>query len=170
MGNQSQPVTAGINISNAAPQAILDIVPGQLLPYVLAILVAYPFLVSLLRFRRVQWVHQKFKFPNRASLAKMTDDEAWEIQKVLLQLEFPFIYIKALQFALFRVRLLSSSFFILFCGPSGNLNWPSEDLRNPQHLRAAHQDQPILESGDILQALRRYKRLGPGVYRQRPIV
>lgn len=101
MGNESQAVAAGIN--NSAPQAILDIAPRQLLPYAVAILIAYPLLVSLLRFRRIQWLHQKYKYPNRASLAKMTDDEAWEIQKVLLQLEFPFIYIKALQFALFRV-------------------------------------------------------------------
>ncbi|KAE8309857.1 hypothetical protein BDV41DRAFT_418081 [Aspergillus transmontanensis] len=104
MMNESQAVTASINsgITNSTPQAILDITPRQLLPYVLAILIAYPLLVSLLRFRRVQWLHQKYKFPNRASLAKMTDDEAWEIQKVLLQLEFPFLYVKALQFALFR--------------------------------------------------------------------
>ncbi|PYI12527.1 hypothetical protein BO78DRAFT_392369 [Aspergillus sclerotiicarbonarius CBS 121057] len=32
----------------------------------------------------------------------MTDDDACEIQKVLVQLEFPFIYLKSLQFALFR--------------------------------------------------------------------
>ncbi|THC91129.1 hypothetical protein EYZ11_009419 [Aspergillus tanneri] len=32
----------------------------------------------------------------------MTDDDAWAIQKVLAQLEFPFIFIKSLQFALFR--------------------------------------------------------------------
>lgn len=119
MVNESQAVTAGINsgVTNSVPQAILDITPPrQLLPYVLAILIAYPLLVSLLRFRRVQWLHQKYKFPNRASLAKMTDDEAWEIQKVLLQLEFPFLYVKALQFALFRVRLLFPFdwFLILF--------------------------------------------------------
>ncbi|KAF9890271.1 hypothetical protein FE257_006185 [Aspergillus nanangensis] len=35
-------------------------------------------------------------------MARMTGDEAWEIQKEVLQLEFPFIFIKALQFALFR--------------------------------------------------------------------
>ncbi|KAF7589609.1 hypothetical protein BBP40_004023 [Aspergillus hancockii] len=83
-------------------QPLLDSTPRQLLTYTLPILVAYPLLVSLLRFRRVQWLHQKYKYPTRESLAKMTDDEAWDIQLALLQLEFPFLYIKSLQFALFR--------------------------------------------------------------------
>lgn len=33
----------------------------------------------------------------------MTDYEAWEIQRTLLWLEFPFVFAKSLQFALFRV-------------------------------------------------------------------
>lgn len=38
----------------------------------------------------------------------MTDEEAFEIQKQIGQLEFPFIFLKSLQFALFRVRKNSS--------------------------------------------------------------
>ena len=36
-------------------------------------------------------------------MAKMTDQDAWAIQKTILQMEFPFIVLKSLQFALFRV-------------------------------------------------------------------
>lgn len=76
---------------------------GRLAPYILAGLAAYPVLCSCLRFRRMRSLHRKYNFPTRESLARMTDDEACEIQKVLLQLEFPFFFVKALQFALFRV-------------------------------------------------------------------
>jgi hypothetical protein len=40
-------------------------------------------------------------------MAKMTDDHAFQIQKTVAQLEFPFIFIKSLQFALFRVNHIS---------------------------------------------------------------
>lgn len=82
----------------------------QFLPYAIPFLLAYPLLISLLRFRRVQRLHEKYNKYTTGStpLGEMTDDEAFEIQKHLVQLEFPFIYIKALQFALFRVRLSSS--------------------------------------------------------------
>lgn len=69
----------------------------------LAVVSAYPALVSLLRFRRMRKVHKKYNYPTRESFARMTDDDAFEIQKVLLQTEFPFMFAKALQFALFRV-------------------------------------------------------------------
>lgn len=75
----------------------------QILTYAIPLLIAYPILVSLLRFRRLRQLHERFNFPTRESLARMTDDQAWEIQKLMAQLEFPFIYVKSLQFALFRV-------------------------------------------------------------------
>ena len=75
----------------------------SVLVYITPLLLAYPLLTSLLRFRRHHNLHERYHFPTRESFSHMTDDQAWEIQKVLAQLEFPFIYIKALQFALFRV-------------------------------------------------------------------
>lgn len=36
-------------------------------------------------------------------MSKMTDHDAFAIQKTILQTEFPFIVLKSLQFALFRV-------------------------------------------------------------------
>lgn len=80
--------------------------PRQILTYVVlpAVLAVYPVLTSLLRFRRVRKLQQKYsQYSTREVLARMTDRDAWEIQKVIAQLEFPFMYIKSLQFALFRV-------------------------------------------------------------------
>ncbi|KAL4780478.1 hypothetical protein BJX76DRAFT_337997 [Aspergillus varians] len=74
----------------------------QVLQYVFPLLVAYPVLVSLLRFRRMKQIHKKYNYPTRGSLARMTDEDAFQIQKNLIQYEFPFFFLKALQFALFR--------------------------------------------------------------------
>ncbi|KAI9675794.1 MAG: hypothetical protein M1829_003219 [Trizodia sp. TS-e1964] len=64
--------------------------------------IAYPILVKLLRFRRVEAMHKKFNYPTRQSLSRMTIDDAQAIQSYLAQLEFPKIFQTSLQFALFR--------------------------------------------------------------------
>ncbi|KAI9373083.1 hypothetical protein BJX61DRAFT_408200 [Aspergillus egyptiacus] len=81
-------------IKNASPQ--------QLMNYVTPLVVAYPLLVSLLRFRCMKQIHKKYNYPTRDSFARMTDEDAFQIQKNLVQYEFPFFFTKALQFALFR--------------------------------------------------------------------
>lgn len=73
-----------------------------------SLLLGYPILVSLLRYRRLRSMHKKYKYDTRESFAEMTDYEAWEIQRTLLWLEFPFVYTKSLQFALFKVLFLLS--------------------------------------------------------------
>ena len=62
----------------------------------------YLLVVALLRFRRLKETQKEFNYPSRESYAKMTDTDAWNIQKRLSELEFPFTYLKALQFAMFR--------------------------------------------------------------------
>lgn len=111
---------------------------GRLGPYILAGLAAYPVLCSFLRFRKMRWLHRKYNFPTRKSLARMTDDEAWEIQRVLLQQEFPFFFIKALQFALFRV---SQSLALKLM----SMLRDRADVRNPHYIRPPDRDEPILE-------------------------
>ncbi|KAL3480149.1 hypothetical protein BJX99DRAFT_35727 [Aspergillus californicus] len=76
--------------------------PQQLIQYVIPFVAAYPILVSLLRFRRMKQTHAKYNYATRESFSRMTDQDAFEIQKMLVQFEFPFIFTKALQFALFR--------------------------------------------------------------------
>ncbi|KAI2733497.1 hypothetical protein CBS147332_512 [Penicillium roqueforti] len=74
----------------------------QLLPYAVGLLIAWPVVTTSLRFQRLRKLHKQYAYPTRESMSKMTDEEAFQIQKQVAQLEFPFIFIKSLQFALFR--------------------------------------------------------------------
>ena len=71
--------------------------------YTLSALFAYPFLVASLRYRRSRNLESKYHYATRESYARMTDNEAFEIWNQMSELEFPTIFEKALQFALFRV-------------------------------------------------------------------
>ncbi|KAI9735266.1 MAG: hypothetical protein M1834_001856 [Cirrosporium novae-zelandiae] len=53
-------------------------------------------------------MQRKFNYPTRASFYKMTSDDAWEIVKYMVQLEFPKVMRVALQFALFRTYAIPS--------------------------------------------------------------
>ncbi|RHZ63632.1 uncharacterized protein CDV56_109149 [Aspergillus thermomutatus] len=71
--------------------------------YSAACLAAYLALTLSLRFQRLRSIKARYrKYSTRESFASMTDHDAWAIQKHMLQLEFPFTALKALQFALFR--------------------------------------------------------------------
>ncbi|KAI9698961.1 MAG: hypothetical protein M1836_003150 [Candelina mexicana] len=66
------------------------------------VILAYPILVALLRFRRVRAMPKKYGYITQESLAKMTIEDAHKIQIEIAELEFPSMYEKALQFALFK--------------------------------------------------------------------
>ncbi|KUL87981.1 hypothetical protein ZTR_03962 [Talaromyces verruculosus] len=55
-----------------------------------------------LRYARMRYLMRKYPFKTRESYRFMTDQQAFEIQKAILQLEFPFMALKSLQFAVFR--------------------------------------------------------------------
>lgn len=75
------------------------------LVYMLLALVTYLAFVAVLRFQRRHTLHKTFsRYATRESMKNMTDHDAWLIQKTIMQTEFPFIVLKSLQFALFRVR------------------------------------------------------------------
>lgn len=76
---------------------------SELALYISLILGAYVLLVRSLRYRRIRQLEAHYNYRTRASMAKMTDHEAWEIQRAMAQYEFPFTVEKSLQFALFRV-------------------------------------------------------------------
>lgn len=78
--------------------------PQERMVYSFLGLAAYLGLVSSLRFQRQRAIHKKYPYKTRESMSKMTDHDAFSIQKTILQTEFPFIVLKSLQFALFRVR------------------------------------------------------------------
>lgn len=75
---------------------------GQWPQYFLLIILLYPLLVTCLRHNRLRTTLETFPYTTRQSFARMTDDDAFEIQIKFAQLEFPFTFTKALQFALFR--------------------------------------------------------------------
>lgn len=78
--------------------------PEERMVYACLGLAAYLGLISSLRFQRQKAIHQKYPYKTRESMSRMTDHDAFAIQKTILQTEFPFIVLKSLQFALFRVR------------------------------------------------------------------
>ncbi|PYI04552.1 67 kDa myosin-cross-reactive antigen family protein [Aspergillus sclerotiicarbonarius CBS 121057] len=91
------------NTSLAAISSYLHEMSSYCLTLTLTLLLSYLLLVSALRFQRVRQLRRQYShYATRASLAQMTDHDAWAIQKNILQLEFPATSIKALQFALFR--------------------------------------------------------------------
>ncbi|KAJ5135199.1 uncharacterized protein N7515_004477 [Penicillium bovifimosum] len=85
-----------------AMSKVTTMTASELAPYAAGLLLAWPVLAMSLRYRRMRKLQKKYKYPTRESLSKMTDQEAYEIQKEVAQLEFPFMFVKALQFALFR--------------------------------------------------------------------
>jgi hypothetical protein len=58
-------------------------------------------------------MHAQFDYPTRASLRKMTNQDAYAIQLYLAELEFPRIFSIELGYALFKVRRLGLG----VCGP-----------------------------------------------------
>lgn len=69
--------------------------------YVVAALIAYPIVCRALRYRRLRQTRRSYPY-TPSTFAAMTDNDARAIQTVIGELEFPFIFEKALQFALFR--------------------------------------------------------------------
>ena len=72
-------------------------------PYIYLILcLSYLTLVAFFRNQRLRSILLKHHYPTRPSFAAMTNEDAYMIQQSIGELEFPFTFEKALQFALFR--------------------------------------------------------------------
>lgn len=74
------------------------------LTYALLAFTVYTGLCKSLRFRRIRRLEHKYGFgtPERPSLSSMTNQEAYEIQHFVSDNEFPALFEKGLQLALFR--------------------------------------------------------------------
>lgn len=70
--------------------------------YYLLFFLIYPLIVNFLRLHRLRSSRKVFPYTNRTTFSSMTNDDAFRIQQNLVELEFPFTFEKALQFALFR--------------------------------------------------------------------
>lgn len=68
------------------------------LPWLVALLLGYPLLQQYLRYQRLKAMKMKYKYHTRQDLAKMTDQEAWEIFHTLAELEFPTMFEKGINF------------------------------------------------------------------------
>ena len=66
------------------------------------LVILYPLVCALLRNDRLRTTLETFPYTTRRSFASMTDKDAMQIQQNLMEFEFPFLFEKSLQFALFR--------------------------------------------------------------------
>ena len=73
-----------------------------ILPTILCALVIYPIITAFLRSDRRRRTLRRYPYHDRSTFASMTDNDAQAIVRTLSQLEFPFTFEKALQFALFK--------------------------------------------------------------------
>lgn len=102
--------------------------------YALLGLGSYLALASSLRFRRRNKMQKAYPYRTREAMGKMTDYDAWAIQKQMLQMEFPFIILKSLQFALFRVRIIDPTVPPVKLTTATDL-WYSDDIKpTPQDI------------------------------------
>ena len=72
------------------------------LAYTLAAIVVYLLLVRSLRHRRERAMRRKYNYPDRESMAHMTNDDAQAILQYMIEYEFPYLYTLSLEFALFK--------------------------------------------------------------------
>lgn len=93
-------------VNSSAPFEWLSRLDISLETYVVLFLVTYLLLVRLLRHRREEQMRKKFNYPNKESFKAMTNDDAFAIQSYVAELEFPTMFEKALQFALFKVGFI----------------------------------------------------------------
>lgn len=126
--------------------------------------IAYIFLASSLRFQRRLALQNKYPYKTRESMSRMTHHDAWAIQKTILQMEFPFIVLKSLQFALFRVR----NHQIPSTDPTCNRSNKPIDLRHSEHINPPSKNLPVFRLGNLIQAIRRHRRSNRRIHGLRP--
>ena len=66
--------------------------------------ISYATLCSYLRFQRINKLRQRYPYPDRASLAHMTNEDAQIIARNTSSYEFPYFYDLSQRYALFRVK------------------------------------------------------------------
>lgn len=150
---------------SSALNKIFHLSPGERLLYGALAVIAYLFLASSLRFRRRLTLQDKYPYRTRESMSEMTHHDAWAIQKTILQMEFPFIVLKSLQFALFRV---GTSHIKPTTHPTIHLTKHTTDLRNPNYINPSSKNLPILRLSNFIQALRRHGRFNRRIHGLRP--
>jgi hypothetical protein len=91
-------------LPNVLDQKMLSTFSWKSKKGLLIALIGYMALVRSLRYRRESALRRKYKYHDRASLSRMTTEEAQQILRTLAGLEFPMIHRLSLEFGLFKVR------------------------------------------------------------------
>lgn len=113
----------------------------------LCVLLILPVIQKYFRFKRARQISARYdEDKGDGSMAKMTNDEAWSIIMSIAELEFPFFYRKALQFALFRVCFPRPIRFAMLIIAS--------DLRHHEYFYSSSKDCPAVDSRTCGQTLR----------------
>ncbi|KAK2040212.1 hypothetical protein LZ31DRAFT_558091 [Colletotrichum somersetense] len=100
-----------------------------------ALIAGWVALCAFLRFRRIANLQKKTAFTDRASLARMTNDQAHLILKNMAELEFPKMYILSLQFALFKTYGIESISRLIVA---------TKNLADPVNAQKRYEDTTIL--------------------------
>ncbi|KAM0279178.1 hypothetical protein ACHAQH_004722 [Verticillium albo-atrum] len=94
---------------SSAQQAARDIIPQSAVsaywpstPIIVAVVLGYLLLCQFLRFYHINALQKRLGYTDRASLARMSNDDAQIILKHIMERDFPMFYELALQFAIFK--------------------------------------------------------------------
>ncbi|KAF5592609.1 dephospho kinase [Fusarium pseudocircinatum] len=85
-------------------------------PIILGALLGYVVLCSLLRFSRINSLRSKLRFHDRASLSRMTNQDAFQIVQNIARFEFPLFYDLAVRLALFETYAVQTVAHVLYGG------------------------------------------------------
>lgn len=105
-------------------------------PSLAAVFALYVAICSSLRFRHEKAMRRRFRYTDRSSLAKMSNDDASEILKTLIVYEFPKMYRAALEFAIFKVSQLAMQVERRLPVEVCVLTGGTLDLRHRDHIEA----------------------------------
>lgn len=144
--------------------------PTSSWPYTLPVgaILLYALACRILRYRARDRIHKKYNYPTRESFSKMTNDDAQAIGQFLGEMEFPYFYVTALSFGLFKVCYVVNtwSFPGLGCPCflmivyvlqwQSTINERKTDLRYTHHFQAPSGHQTTIHSKKCKQTLCRY--------------
>ncbi|ROT36297.1 hypothetical protein SODALDRAFT_335389 [Sodiomyces alkalinus F11] len=105
------------------------------IPILTCAVLGYLALCAALRFRGIKNLQRRMGFTDRASLKRMTNDEAQIIVRYIIEREFPMFYELALQFALFKTYGI---------GSISKLIMATKNLADPVHSFKRYEDTVII--------------------------
>ncbi|KAF4967184.1 hypothetical protein FSARC_5217 [Fusarium sarcochroum] len=104
-------------------------------PIILGVFLGYVTLCSLVRFSRVNSLQSRLGFKDRASLSRMTNQDAFEIVNSIAQFDFPLFYDLAVRLALFETYAVTRVAHVLYGG---------SDLNNRQKAPKRYADTEVV--------------------------